>query len=119
MKYLKLYENFRNQTPLERQFSEIMVPNLISDDKEIKEFWATLNALKIEIKDFIDTEDTIYKEMLYRIVDNQDPVRVMEDIVYKVGESPEMKRLLTKLNDINPYKYKEDTYSDSDEEMTN
>jgi hypothetical protein len=122
MKYLKLYENFdsrfMNQTPLERQFSEVVVSGLKNNDREIATFWATFNALKIEIKDFIDTEDTLYKEMMYRIVDDQDPVEVMENIVSRIGEkSPEMERLLTKMSEINPYKYKEQTYSDDDEQM--
>ena len=118
MKYLKLYENFTNQTPLERQFSEVVVGGLTSNDREIATFWATFNALKIEIKDFIDTEDNLYKEMMYRIVDEQDPVEVMENIVSRIGEtSTEMERLLTKMSEINPYKYKEQTYSDDDEEI--
>ena len=29
----------------------------------------------------------------------------------------EMERLLTKMSEINPYKYKEQTYSDDDEQM--
>ena len=118
MKYLKLYENFANQTPLERQFSEVIVGGLNNNDREIATFWATFNALKIEIKDFIDTEDNLYKEMMYRIVDDQEPVEVMENIVSRIGEkSPEMERLLTKMSEINPYKYKEQTYSDDDEQM--
>ncbi len=31
MKYLKLYENFTNQTPLERQFSEVVVAGLTNN----------------------------------------------------------------------------------------
>ena len=43
---------------------------------------------------------------------------MMEDIVSRIGEkSPEMERLLTKMSEINPYKYKEQTYSDDDEQM--
>lgn len=122
MKYLKLYENFNsrfmNKTPLERQFSEVVVAGLNNNDREIATFWATFNALKIEIKDFIDTEDTLYKEMMYRIVDDQDPVEVMENIASRIGEkSVEMERLLKKMSDNNPYKYKEETYSDDDEQM--
>jgi hypothetical protein len=127
MKYLKLYENFREmtreemfgkQTPLEKQFSEVIVPGLCDDNNEIALFWSTFNALIIEIENFVDKEDTLYKEMMYRIVDDQDPVEVMENIVSRIGEtSPEMERLLTKMSEINPYKYKEQTYSDDDEQM--
>lgn len=35
MKYLKLYENFTNQTPLERQFSEVVVAGLTNNDREM------------------------------------------------------------------------------------
>ena len=79
---------------------------------------ATTGNTDQDIKDFIDTEDNLYKEMMYRIVDDQDPVEVMENIVSRIGEtSTEMERLLTKMSEINPYKYKEQTYSDDDEEI--
>lgn len=128
MKYLKLFENFRvmskeelfgKQSNLERQFSEVVVGGLTSNDREIAKFWATFNALKIEIKDFIDTEDDLYKEMMYRIVDDEDPVYVMEDIINRLGKkTPEMERLLKKLSSINPYKYREENYDD-EEGITN
>jgi hypothetical protein len=38
MKYLKLYENFTSQTPLERQFSEVVVGGLNNNDREIVTF---------------------------------------------------------------------------------
>lgn len=120
MKYLKLYENFDRDklSPLDRQFSDVVVAGLTSKEDKIGDFWAIFNALKIELKDYIKTEDSLYKEMQYRIVDDQEPVEVMEDIISRIGneKTPEMDRLLKKMADNNPYKYKEETYSEEDEE---
>ena len=78
MKYLKLFENFGGnfgeQTNLEKQFSKIVVAGLRSNDVE---FWSTFNALKMEIKDVIGKEDSLFQELMYRITDDQDPVKVM------------------------------------------
>ncbi len=123
MKYLKLFENFEpmsreemfgKQTNLEKQFSDIVVKGLIGDDKE---FWSTFNALKIEIKDVIGKEDSLFQELMYRITDDQDPVKVMSDICEEVT-NPEIERLLKKLAmlDPNPLYREYDEYSD-DEEM--
>lgn len=122
MKYLKLFENFEqrfgNLSPLERQFSEVVVSGLNDREDKIGNFWAAFTALKVELKDYLDTQDPLYKEMMYRIVDDEDPVDVMTDIIDRLGKkSEEMDRLLKKLSDINPYKYKEETYSDDDEQM--
>jgi hypothetical protein len=123
MKYLKLFENFEpmsreemfgKQTNLEKQFSKIITTGLIGDNN--KEFWSTFNALKIEIKDVIGKEDSLYQELMYRITDDQDPVKVMYDICQEVT-NPEIERLLKKLTMLDPNPlYKEEEYSD-DEEM--
>jgi len=120
MKYLKLFENFEDRfgklSPLERQFSDVVVSGLNDRDDKIGDFWAAFTALKIELKDYLDTQDPLYKEMMYRIVDDQDPVDVMTDIIDRLGEkTEEMDRLLKKLSNINPYKYREETYDDGEE----
>ncbi len=117
MKYLKLFENFGNLSTLERQFSDIVVSGINSEDDKIGNFWVVFVAIKIELKDYLDTEDPLYKEMMYRIVDDQDPVSVVEDIINKLGtKTPEMERLLKKISSLNPYKYKEEDY-DNEEGM--
>lgn len=120
MKYLKLYEHFDRDklSPLDRQFSDVVVAGLTSREDKVGDFWAIFNALKIELKDYISTDDSLYKEMQYRIVDDQEPVEVMEDIISRIGnkKTPEMDRLLKKMADNNPYKYKEETFSEEDEE---
>lgn len=117
MKYLKLFENFEEmfgkQTNLEKQFSKIVVTGLRSNDVE---FWSTFNALKMEIKDVIGKEDNLFQELMYRITDDQDPVKVMYDICQEVT-NPEIERLLKKLTQLDPNPlYKEEEYSD-DEDM--
>lgn len=117
MKYLKLFENFEEvfgkQTNLEKQFSKIVVAGLRSNDVE---FWSTFNALKMEIKDVIGKEDNLFQELMYRITDDQDPVKVMYDICQEVT-NPEIERLLKKLTQLDPNPlYKEEEYSD-DEDM--
>ena len=113
MKYLKLFENFGEQTNLEKQFSKIVVSGLRGKDSE---FWSTFNALKIEIKDVIGKEDNLFQELMYRITDDQDPVKVMADICEEVT-NPEIERLLKKLAQLDPNPlYKEEEYSD-DEDM--
>ena len=113
MKYLKLFENFEEmfgkQTNLEKQFSKIVVVGLRSNDVE---FWSTFNALKMEIKDVIGKEDNLFQELMYRITDDQDPVKVMYDICQEVT-NPEIERLLKKLTQLDPNPlYKEEEYSD-------
>ena len=119
MKYLKLFEsfgrNFGEQTNLEKQFSKIVVTGLRSNDVE---FWSTFNALKIEIKDAIGKEDNLFQELMYRITDDQDPVKVMADICEEVT-NPEIERLLKKLAQLDPNPlYKEEEYNDDDEDLT-
>ena len=104
---------FGKQTNLEKQFSKIVVAGLRSNDVE---FWSTFNALKMEIKDVIGKEDNLFQELMYRITDDQDPVKVMYDICQEVT-NPEIERLLKKLTQLDPNPlYKEEEYSD-DEDM--
>ena len=120
MKYLKLFENFDpyddeplsdtekhfgKQTRLEKQFSKIVVDGLSSEDDNTSRFWSTFNALKSNILDLIDDEDVTYKELMHRIVEGEDPLKVMNDICYNlvfknITLTPEIKRLLAKLNSI-------------------
>ena len=113
MKYLKLFEKFNDDsdyddeplsraeeifgkyTRLEKQFSKIVVSGLSSDS----EYWSTFNALKIELQELIDKKDPLYKEMMHRIVEGEDPTEVISDIFSKVGNgTSESERLLNKLN---------------------
>ena len=111
MNYIKKYETFNpyddeplsnvenhfgKQTRLEKQFSEIVSNGLMGDDDI---FWSTFNALKIEILEVIDKEDPLYKEMMHRIVEGEDPAIVIKDICNKIEvfDRKEINRLLNKL----------------------
>jgi len=115
MKYLKLFEKFNDDsdsddeplsraeeifgkdTRLEKQFSKIVVSGLSSDSEA--RYWTAFNALKIELQELIDKKDPLYKEMMHRIVEGEDPTEVINDIFSKVGNSTsESERLLNKLN---------------------
>lgn len=89
-------ELFGKKTRLEKQFSEIVVSGLCSDDDRLSQYWSTFNALKIEVKDELD-EVTI-KELQTRIVEDENPTEVMNDICSRIDQNSEIKRLLKKLN---------------------
>lgn len=86
-------EIFGKKTRLEKQFSEIVVDGLVGDDSI---YWSTFNALKIEIKPFMD--ENLYKELQHRIVEGENPTEVMNDICFKIKLNGESERLLDKLN---------------------
>jgi len=115
MRYLKIFENFNpyddepltkaeeifgKKTRLEKQFSNIIVDGLGSDDDRVLLFWSTFNALKIEIQDLIDEDSNDYKEFIHRIVEGENPVVVANDICERLPKNLEIKRLLNKLNTI-------------------
>jgi hypothetical protein len=73
---------FGPQTNLDKQFSKIMVSNLISDDEEISEKWSTYYAISIELEKI----NSIYvKELKYRITDKENPNKVCLDLINKVS----------------------------------
>lgn len=114
MKYLKLYENFENE-PLKRQFHEVVASGIKDEDDRIGDFWTEFTGFIIKLRDC--TENTLYKEMMYRIIDDEDPVYVLNDILNRSdNKNPEMEVLLKKLSNINPYKYREENYNDDDDE---
>ena len=88
-------EIFGKQTRLEKQFSEIVVNGLINDKTG---YWSTFNALKGEVKEVAD-ENTI-KELQHRIVEDENPTEVMNDICSRLEQNSEMVRLLKKLNNF-------------------
>lgn len=90
---------FGKQTRLEKQFSKIVVDGLTSDDDDVANYWSTFTALDSEIKDIIGSEDIIYKELQNRIIENENPTDVMNDVCSKLEKSTkELQRLLNKLN---------------------
>ncbi len=92
---------FGKQTRLEKQFSEIVVAGLVSDDDDEALLWSTFTALNGEIKNIIGSDDVLYKEMQSRIVEGENPVEVMNDICSKLeSKNKEMERLLNKLNTL-------------------
>jgi len=93
----RVEQHFRKQTRLEKQFSEIVVDGLCGEDDL---FWSTFTALKIEILYIIEEDDPIYKELMHRVVEGEDPVLVMNDTCEKLSHTPEMTRLLKKLNSL-------------------
>lgn len=112
MKHLKYYESFNpedyddepltrteeifgKQTRLEKQFGNIVVKGLVEDETG---YWATFNALKMELIDIIGKDNFKYKELMHRIVEEEDPTSVMNDICQSVDQTDEMTRLITKLN---------------------
>jgi len=91
-------ELFGKKTRLEKQFSEIVVNGLCSDDDRLSRYWSTFKALKIEVEDELD-EVTI-KELQTRVVEGENPTEVMNDICSRIEQNSEMKRLLKKLNSL-------------------
>jgi hypothetical protein len=105
MRYLKGFnesraeEIFNRQTPLERQFSKIMISGLSSDDVDVSHYWSTINAIKVNIKEDKLLDETSFKEMMHRIVEGEDPTEVMNDICARMKKpTSELKKLLKKLN---------------------
>lgn len=88
-------EIFGKQTRLEKQFSKIVVGGLISDNSV---YWSTFNALNIELESICD--EVTYKELQTRVVEDENPTDVMNDICSRIEKNPEIKRLLSKLNHI-------------------
>jgi len=114
MKHIRKFENFNpyddepltrseqlfgKQTRLEKQFSNIMVDNLIND--ETATLWSTLNALKIEIVEAIGEGDVLIKELQHRIVEGEDAVKVFNSICDRIEDkSVLMRRLIDKINKL-------------------
>jgi len=86
-------EMFGKKTRLEKQFSKIVVKGLIDDDTG---YWSTFNALKIELKD--ECDEVTFKELQTRVVEDENPTEVMNDICSRIEQNSEIKRLLKKLN---------------------
>lgn len=116
MKYLKYFEQdttfgpyddeplsssekmFGKKTRLEKQFSDIMVANLISADLATAVKWSIINASKIEIENLIGKDDVLYKEFQYRIVNGEPPANVLLNIITKLPKiTEEINRLLIKI----------------------
>ncbi len=111
MKHLKKYETFSpydnepltrseeifgKQTRLERQFSDIVVDGLSSDDLDIAYYWSSFDALIGNIEGICD--ETSFKELQHRVVEGENPTEVMNDICSRVEQNDEIKRLLKILN---------------------
>ena len=88
-------EIFGKQTRLEKQFSKIVVDGLINDDSG---YWSTFNSLKGEVVELLDEVEI--KELQTRVVEEENPTDVMNDICSRIEKTPEIKRLLSKLNHI-------------------
>jgi hypothetical protein len=86
---------FGKQSNLDKQFSKIMIKNLISDDKEQSRKWSTYNAAKIEIDDY---DEKYGEELDYRITDGESPVKVITDIIDRIkNPNDELIRLKDKI----------------------
>jgi len=72
------------KTILEKQFSEVMVEGLSSDDNNTSRIWSTLNAMKIQIIEIIGSEDVLYKELMHYIVEGCDPIDVFLYVCKKI-----------------------------------
>jgi hypothetical protein len=72
------------QTILERQFHDVVVEGLCSEDNNTSHIWSILNAMKIEIISIIGSEDILYKELMHYIVEGDDPIDVFLYICKKI-----------------------------------
>jgi hypothetical protein len=88
---------FGKQSNLDKQFSEIMVKNLINDDTA--EQWSTYNSAKIELENY----DDIYNlEIKYRITDGENAKKVILSVIDKIkNKSKELIRLENKIKTFN------------------
>jgi hypothetical protein len=114
MKHLKKYETFSpyddepltraeeifgKQTRLEKQFSEIMVDGLSSDDVDVAHYWSTFDALVENITGDKLIDETTHKELQHRVVEGENPTEVINDICSRIKKpTSEVQRLLKKLN---------------------
>jgi hypothetical protein len=114
MKHLKKYETFSpyddepltrseqifgKKTRLEKQFSEIIVDGLSSDDGDVAHYWSTLNAIEVNIKEDKLLDGTSLKELQHRVVEGENPTEVVNDICSRIKKpTSELQRLLKKLN---------------------
>lgn len=94
-KILSKEELFGKETTLEKQYNDIIVSGLVNDETD--KYWATFYSLSSEILKQIGKNNILYKELMHRIVENEDPTTVIEDICNKVNKTNEIKRLLSKL----------------------
>ena len=112
-KYIQTYESFNVSTKeelfgkdsnLEKQFSDIVVAGLMSDDEDVAHFWSTFNAVKIYTKEGENQE--LIKELEYRITDGENPKKVILDIIDKIdlddefADTKEIIRLRDKIKDM-------------------
>jgi hypothetical protein len=92
---------FGKKTPLQKQFSKIMVDKLSSDDDIESYKWATYNAILIELEKL--GEHKIIEEIEYYITDPKqyyDPWNIFDDATKKVSQTPEIQRLRKVLQDF-------------------
>lgn len=89
---------FGKQTNLEKQFSRIVVDKLSSDDEIVSYKWATYEAVMIELKKL--GEDSLVKEIEYRITDKEAPDVVLMDAISRSKPSSELERLKGIINDF-------------------
>ena len=89
---------FDKQTNLEKQFSRIVVDKLSSDDEIVSYKWATYEAVMIELKKL--GEDSLVKEIEYRITDKEAPDVVLMDAISRSKPSSELERLKGIINDF-------------------
>jgi len=82
-------------TPLEREYENKIVQELLTSDLEGKRKWATFNQVIVEVK--VSGVNKL-SELLYRITDGEDPVKCCIDILEPmVHMTAEMERLYTKI----------------------
>jgi hypothetical protein len=92
---------FGKQSPLEKQFSKIMVDKLSSDDEIEAYKWSAYNAILIELKKL--GEHKVIEEIEYYLTDPKqyyDPWNIFDDATKKVQQTPEIERLRHVLQDF-------------------
>jgi hypothetical protein len=86
---------FGPSTNLEKQYSDIALNNLGSDDNEIAEKWATYEAVMIELKK--QNKKDLVKEVEYNITDGKNANKVFLDAMKGADKTTELKRLEEKI----------------------
>jgi hypothetical protein len=89
---------FKVKSPLEKQFSKIMVDKLSSDDEIEAYKWSTYQAIIIELEHL--GEHKLIEEIYYWITDGQNPYNVFDDATQKTKQSPEIQRLRQVIQDF-------------------
>lgn len=90
-------ELFGKNSNLEKQFSELMVSHLTSNDENEASQWATFQAVNIYLKRL--GEDKLIKEIEYRVTNDENPTTVYLDVLTRSPRTIELLRLRKKIKE--------------------